>query len=178
VSQGSVAARTIQLKWIWDGNKWNSDAEDAEETRPNFKGKKKGDVFNPTPTVDNPDIKGLAEQEKEKKIQPYLDLLDHLGGEIKDKSNVSGGHLLTAMQNKWKSEKFQIIKGEPNDNAVWECQWTIGSRQPKSSTMFPSKWDKSTLQEELMKSTSVGHRIILKSGIEIQKKGNTFYPLK
>ena len=175
VSQGSVGVRTIQLKWIWNGNKWNSDAGDAENTRPTIKGKRKGDVFDPTPTVEASGSKGVAEKHKEEKIQPYLNLLNHLGGEIKDKKNVSGGHLLTAMRKNW--GKRLEIDGTPNQTGVWTCNWTIDARSMKSSTMFPSQWTTADLEKELMASTSVGNKITLKSGIPIEKKGGTFYPL-
>jgi hypothetical protein len=169
------SAAPIQMNWIWNGSKWESDAHDKEDTRPPFKGKQNRQVAYTTPQEVEQGPKGEAGKHKQMMIKPYLDLIDHLAGEEKNKDEVSGGHLLRAMQDKWKGKL--TVNGKRNEAEVWGCQWTIEKRKLKNSTMFPSLWDTSKLRTELEGFTSVGKSITLKSGIEIEKKGDTFFPV-
>jgi Bacterial EndoU nuclease len=173
----AIAGEVIQRTWIWKqkGQDWISDGNSPPPPKPKFKGKQDNQQF-PESVAAAPTMTGLAGEAKQKKIQPYLDLLDHLGGELKGKNEVSGGHLLTAMQAKFGNTL--VVAGQQSDNAVWECSWQVGNRTLKQSTMFPAAWTVEDLRAELEGSTEVSGKITLKSGIKIKKAGETFYPEK
>lgn len=173
-----IAQRTI---WTWDQSrrKWITDDYAADYSKkPGFNGKKHGQEYDDSPIeVEEEDYwstpAGLAKMEK---IEPYLDLLDHLAGE-KDGTKVTGGHLLTAMEASW-GDDLDYENVREYSNGVWKANFSIdGVSKSGGSTMFPESWTTADLRTELLESEVVGQTIILKSGIAIEKKGGTFYPL-
>jgi hypothetical protein len=126
-----------------------------------------------------------AKQEREKWIQPLLDMKEHIAGEIKNDEELKGGHLVKLMQETHK-EKLNLLD-KPADAAVSDCTWSLrkggaDSKEQfpaKKSTMFPGNWTWDDLKEELNGAQRViGGPITLKSGIEIHSPGDTFYPKK
>ena len=179
-AQAAVGTAVFQMVWTWDmkKGKWFSDLGDAETTaRPTFKGKENGEKFPPPAASSSSGPGGLAGEAKLEKIQPYLDLLPHLAGEWADEKagTVKGGHLLADMTKEW-GDSLQIV-GEPDQDAVWECEWRVNGGPLKASTMFPASWDNARLHAELMGSTTIGSAVTLKSGFRIKKAGDTFYPV-
>ena len=114
-----------------------------------------------------------AEAEKERQIQPYLDLIDHLAGEGGGKIVLTGGHLLSEMKKKYKN---LVISGEPDANAPWEGWWSDGAAAPKWSSFFPASWERGDLVSGLRKSAAIKGGRELPGGITISKTGDTFYP--
>jgi hypothetical protein len=130
----------------------------------------------PSNSQSNKSNENLAQKHKEQEIKQYLDLLDHLAGETKGRDEVSGGHLWSAMEEKWKTQ-LQKKREDGDVKGVWELEWTLGQRTPKNSTMFPKSWTKQNLQDELLGSSLVNKQRVLRSGILIKKSGKTFYPI-
>lgn len=132
---------------------------------------------------------GPAAAAKAKAIAPYIELLPHLAGE-EDGSEGKGGHLLVAMQAKW-GARLHVV-GPSQAAAAWECTWNllkdpeaeaIASNMTfassKRSTMFPASWTEDELKQQLQASNVIGTRLVLQpSDIEVEKKGDTFYPKK
>lgn len=128
-----------------------------------------------------------AEIAKAAALKPYMDLLPHLAGE-EDGTEGKGGHLLTAMQAKWKTRLH--ITGDQEAAAAWEAEWNLlkdpdkaaegtnlNFTTAKASTMFPAGWSEADLIAQLNASTEVrGGRELQPSGITVRKTGDTFYP--
>lgn len=173
-----IAQRTV---WTWNKSKgkWSTDDYEADYSKkPSFSGKDHGQEYDDSPKEDDDEDywSTLAGVTKMNKIKPYLDLLDHLAGE-KSGTKVTGGHLLKSMQDQWgDSLEYENIKDYSNE--VWKADFSIdGVSKSGGSTMFPSSWTKADLRNELLESETIGQTITLKSGIVIEKKGGTFYPL-
>jgi hypothetical protein len=116
---------------------------------------------------------GHAELSKAKDVQPYLDLIGHLGGEGGGKAVLKGGHLLSEMKKKYPKLK---LTGVPDAAAPWEGWWSDGIAEPKWSSFFPSGWTKNDLVKGLWKSGSVKGGRLLPDGTKVSKTGDTFYP--
>ena len=128
-----------------------------------------------------------AEIAKAAALKPYMDLLPHLAGEA-DGTEGKGGHLLTAMQAKFKTKLH--ITGDEEAAAAWEAEWNLlkdPDKKPeesnltfstaKASTMFPAGWSQDDLVGELKASTEIkGGRELQPSGIKVRKTCDTFYP--
>lgn len=119
----------------------------------------------------------LAGVAKRERIQPFLDLIGHLAAE-NDGSTSKGGHLLSAIRDKWKDDFNLENPDDINNKGVWHAEWSIkGKKKAGGSTMFPASWTVETLRAELMASTFIGGTMVLSpSDIRIKKAGDTFYP--
>lgn len=179
----------IQLtNWKSDGSKWspadgNWDGVDyglmPKESKP--AGTTYDDATNQYTYLQAPQAAVVdaspAGQERAARIKPYLDLIGHLAGELDD-DGAKGGHLLTAMQAKW-GGKLEILNPGDAADGIWHARWKIdGKEKNGGSTMFPAGWTIDDLKAELNGSSTVGGKIVLKSGITIKKAGDTFYPEK
>ena len=129
-----------------------------------------------------PERGDAAEKHKLEQIEPYINMLNHMAGEEKD-GQVQGGHLFTDMKEQWKKElQFKRLSGD--ENGLWNMEWRIKDNQNwKTSSMFPKNWTNKDLTTALLQSNMISGKLqlphITGTGcIEIQKAGNTFYPVK
>ena len=111
--------------------------------------------------------------EKAKKLEPYLEFMKHLAGEVVEEKRLTGGHLLSAMKEKFPNLK---ISGAPDQNGLWEGWWTDGANTPKWSSFFPASWTREHLEKQLEKSGEVRGGRELPGGIVLTKMGGTFFP--
>lgn len=173
-----------RMNWTYNGAKWVPDSwvganpSNAPKNKPP-EGTTYNDVTNKfTAPVQEQAPEVEVSAHKLEKIQPYLDLLNHMAAEQSGSSKPTGGHLLTAMQAKW-GDKLELLNpGDKNNAAKWHARFKInGHEKNVGSTMFPANWTKADLEAQLKESNSIGSRIILMpSEIEIKKAGGTFYP--
>ena len=111
---------------------------------------------------------------KAKKLEQYKGLLDHLAGEVAEEKRLIGGHLLSAMKEKFPNLK---ISGAPDQNGLWEGWWTDGKNPPKWSSFFPASWTREKLEAELAESGERrGGRELKPSGIVLTLMNKTFFP--
>jgi hypothetical protein len=114
-------------------------------------------------------------------LNEYFALVNkHLAGEQASNGTLSGGHLYSYMQTTWKDKLNIIDQSKIDQNNPWEGEWHLGTiAKKKKSTFFPASWDSNKLYQELQgASRTIGKNFItLKSGINVQKKGDTFFPL-
>ena len=170
-----------RTKWKWDGKDWVAQDEAPDYSKkPKWSGKKFGEIYDDSPAQEKEAL-SPAEEHKEQQIAPYLALLDHLAGEADDDKKpkvLTGGHLLSEMQKKWKGRLK--LTGEPVPDAVWTTGWSVdGVSKSGTSTMFPSSWTREILEAQLRASEVTGNQItLMPSGILIKKAGNTFYPVQ
>ena len=134
------------------------------------------------PVKDEPTAAGPVPEHLKKYLNPKV--LRHMAGEHKESTGaITGGHLLLAMQSQWGADL--TVTGTPSDR-VWAGAWNLKSRKKKrgvaptdkESTFFPQAWTLVTLQNELRASGGMaGGRVLKPSGIHIEAKGDTFFPV-
>lgn len=166
----------IQAVWKWEKiktspGKWKwVDPKDVgdKRTKPPHDGTEHGELYPKVGGVD------LAAEHKRQQIEPYVALLPHMKGELDGDSGVKGGHVWKMMQAQW-GDRLSLVTGARNEDAPWNCTWTIDTRTAKASTMFPASWDEVRIRSELENSTYSGGRLSMGT-ILIKKAGDTFYP--
>lgn len=104
----------------------------------------------------------------------------HLGGEI-GANGLSGGHLLSKMQQTWGSRLVVNPTTGTSNGWPWNATWSIkgNAATPKASTMFPTKFDINLINQRLSKATRSKRkptRISL-GGFSIYRRANTIYPI-
>lgn len=183
----AASAPLQRMVWTFDGKSWQPTSWTGVNygKMPKDKTKPSGTTYDDVadiytyPQAEEEEVvdESLAGKAKLEKIQPYLDLMDHLAGENDGKTS-KGGHLLLEMERVWKKAFVLLNPKDKKDDEVWHAQWSInGNKKAGGSTMFPASWTKKELEKRLMASHVISNRIYLQPGdIEIKKAGDTFYP--
>ena len=147
----SMASNSLQVKqsvqhqhpiqmmvWTYNGISWQPTSWEGVDysKMPKDKTKPEGTKYDDTTgTYTYPEPEAIEEVddspagiERREKIQPFLDLMDHLAGE-NDGSTSKGGHLLLAMEAKWR-DAFMLLNPEArNEDGVWQAHWSINGQE-------------------------------------------------